>query len=195
MKEELLVPLGGRNRTGFPQCRAFSSRTWRCSTNQRSVGPTHCPCPQPQHRRPLSAGMVLWALALVVNSKQRRGQDHSQTSETRKTPAALPADGHRTQTLGGFSFQREEQILSISLEDAFPPLAGRDWGLAGGLGLWSKEPGELLFLMCTWLFMHGLSSSSWANFSLPGFQEKGLSSVITLLIHHSRRGGTACAGG
>lgn len=49
--------------------------------------------------------------------------------------------------------------------------------------------------MCVWLFMHGLSSSSWANFSLPGFQEKGLSSVITLLIHHSSQGGAAYAGG
>lgn len=49
--------------------------------------------------------------------------------------------------------------------------------------------------MCGWLFMHGLSSSSWANFSLPGFQEKGLSFVITLLIHHNSQGGAAYAGG
>lgn len=138
--------------------------------------------------------MVLWVLVLVVNSKQRRGQDHSQTSETRKTPAALPADRRQTQDTDPpwLFFSKGKTSLEHILGGG---IASFGWGVVGSLGLWSKEPGELLFLMCTWLFMHGLSSSSWANFSLPGFQEKGLSSVITLLIHHSRRRGTAYAGG
>lgn len=105
-----------------------------------------------------------------------------------KTPAALPCRLTVAFQKGGGIFLKHtwRRLFLLWLE-------GREeswqlWVVVLGAG-------EQLFLMCTWLFMHGLSSSSWANFSLRGFQEKGLSFVITLLIHHSSQRGTAYAGG
>lgn len=131
--------------------------------------------------------MVLWVPASVVDSKGRLGEAHSPTSGAR--PQLLcPADSQWLFNGGGGIFLKHawRRLFLLWLE-------GREeswqlWVVVLGAG-------EQLFLMCTWLFMHGLSSSSWANFSLRGFQEKGLSFVITLLIHHSSQRGTAYAGG
>lgn len=75
------------------------------------------------------------------------------------------------------------------LEKCFLTVAVRCWCVVGSqVGVWISlgfEVAQGLFLTCSRLFMHGPSRGSLVNVSLWGFQEKGLSFVITLLIHHS----------
>lgn len=128
---------------------------------------------------------MFWVPALVLNSKQEPGHTDLICSAqwicsqwlffSKQKKKKKNSFKHPWRRLFFFCLEGTGELLEVSLVD-----------ISGQL-----EASELLFLTRTWLFMQGLSSSSWANFSRWGFQEKGLSFVITHLIHHSSWGGDA----